>query len=290
MEISMADVFRKERFTAKEDILEWIKEARKRIIRKSEIDKKHSAAYYHIYQKMLEEFYDRIKQTKLFNRLEDFWYYTISFSDTGAKLFLCYADKCEFDDKGHVIQIGQGQSLPLIIIPAKNLTVEEYANMYGVGVGTVRQWIRRGKIRNAKKRGREWLIPELTELPGRGYQSGVYEWFEYLEDLPEEYEFLRNYTVVIINQNRENKKLYEVTFAAGGVIPEKKEYNEKERERLELFLISHPQIHFIGLPDDGLNLQISSKGYYGIDDDIPSNEDTQDGEGVLPEGGKSIGS
>ena len=286
MEISMADVFRKERFTAKEDILEWIKEARKRIIRKSEIDKKHSAAYYHIYQKMLEEFYDRIKQTKLFNRLEDFWYYTISFSDTGAKLFLCYADKCEFDDKGHVIQIGQGQSLPLIIIPAKNLTVEEYANMYGVGVGTVRQWIRRGKIRNAKKRGREWL----TELPGRGYQSGVYEWFEYLEDLPEEYEFLRNYTVVIINQNRENKKLYEVTFAAGGVIPEKREYNEKERERLELFLISHPQIHFIGLPDDGLNLQISSKGYYGIDDDIPSNEDTQDGGGVLPEGGKSIGS
>ena len=218
MEISMADVFRKERFTSKEDILEWIKEARKRIIRKSEIDKKHSAAYYHIYQKMLEEFYDRIKQTKLFNRLEDFWYYTISFSDTGAKLFLCYADKCEFDNKGHVIQIGQGQSLPLIIIPAKNLTVEEYANMYGVGVGTVRQWIRRGKIRNAKKRGREWLIPELTELPGRGYQSGVYEWFEYLEDLPEEYEFLRNYTVVIINQNRENKKLYEVTFAAGGVI------------------------------------------------------------------------
>ena len=81
-----------------------------------------------------------------------------------------------------------------------------------------------------------------------------------------------------------------MTFAAGGVIPEKKEYNEKERERLELFLISHPQIHFIGLPDDGLNLQISSKGYYGIDDDIPSNEDTQDGEGVLPEGGKSIGS
>ena len=33
MEISMADVFRKERFTSKEDILEWIKEARKRIIR-----------------------------------------------------------------------------------------------------------------------------------------------------------------------------------------------------------------------------------------------------------------
>ena len=182
MDANMADVFRKQRFTSKEDILDWIKEARKRIIRKSEKDKKHSAAYYHIYQKMLEEFYDRIKQIKLFNRLEDFWYYMISFSDTGAKLFLCYADKCEYNEKGHVIQIGQGQILPLIIIPAKNLTVEEYANMYGVGVGTVRQWIRRGKIRNAKKRGREWLIPELTELPGRGYQSGVYEWYEYLED------------------------------------------------------------------------------------------------------------
>ena len=154
----------------------------------------------------------------------------------------------------------------------------------------VRQWIRRGKIRNAKKRGREWLIPELTELPGRGYQSGVYEWYEYLEDLPEEYEFLRKYTVVIINQNRENKKVYEVTYAAGGVRPEKKEYSEKERERLELFLISHPQIHFIGLPDDGLNLQISSKDYYGIDDGIPSNADTQADRSVLPEGGKPIGS
>ena len=290
MDANMADVFRKQRFTSKEDILDWIKEARKRIIRKSEKDKKHSAAYYHIYQKMLEEFYDRIKQIKLFNRLEDFWYYMISFSDTGAKLFLCYADKCEYNEKGHVIQIGQGQILPLIIIPAKNLTVEEYANMYGVGVGTVRQWIRRGKIRNAKKRGREWLIPELTELPGRGYQSGVYEWYEYLEDLPEEYEFLRKYTVVIINQNRDNKKEYEVTYAAGGVRPEKKEYSEIERERLELFLISHPQIHFIGLPDDGLNLQISSKDYYGIDDGIPSNADTQADRSVLPEGGKPIGS
>ncbi len=288
MDTSMADVFRKQRFTSKEDILEWIKEARKRLIRKSEKDKKHSAAFYHIYQKMLEKFYIQIEQTKLFNRLEDFWYYMISFSDTGAKLFLCYADKCKFDDKGRVIQIGQGQSLPLIIIPAKNLTVEEYANMYGVGEGTVRQWIRRGKIRNAKKRGREWLIPELTELPGRGYQSGVYEWFGYLEDLPEEYEFLRNYTVVIINQNRENKKLYSVTFAAGGVLPKKKEYSEKEREKLELFLISHPQIHFIGPPDDGLNLQISSKGYYGIDDDIVSNEDAPDDGDALPEGGKFI--
>ena len=74
------------------------------------------------------------------------------------------------------------------------------------------------------------------------------------------------------------------------IIPKKKEYNEKERERLELFLISHPQIHFIGLPDDGLNLQISSKDYYGIDDGIPSNADTQADRSVLPEGGKPIGS
>ena len=34
MDANMADVFRKQRFTSKEDILDWIKEARKRIIRK----------------------------------------------------------------------------------------------------------------------------------------------------------------------------------------------------------------------------------------------------------------
>jgi excisionase family DNA binding protein len=44
-----------------------------------------------------------------------------------------------------------------------NLTVKQYADLCGVKVRTVQQWINRGKLK-AKKFGRDWMIPE-QEIP-----------------------------------------------------------------------------------------------------------------------------
>ena len=110
--------------------------------------------------------------------------------------------------------------------------MEENAKEYGVETVTVRQWIRRGKIRNAVKNGREWLIPELTELPGRGYTSAIYMWYEYLYDLPNEYKFLTDYTTVLINQCSDDRAKYEITFAAGGCKTLNKDIRSKGKRKI----------------------------------------------------------
>ncbi len=252
----IADRLREDCFTTKKDILEWLEKARERIKRKSETDIKHSAAFYHVYEKLLDSFIEKITQTVLFERLEDFWHYAITLSDEGAVLYL---EHCTYQYHGETINYLSDQSFMLLYIHSKKLTVDEYAKAYGVTAGTVRQWIRRGKIRNAIKVGSEWRIPELTELPGRGYSSGVYMWYERLKNLPEEYAFLNDYVAVLINQDQEDKNYFNISFVAGGEDTKKLRVDVKEREKFELFFITHPQIHFNSLPENGLNLHISRK-------------------------------
>ena len=248
--------------TTKEDVLTWLSEEMERVTDQSRMDKKHSAAFYYAYTKLLTRFYKKIEDTVLFNRLEDFWHYTIGVSSAGAVLSLCYLDNYKVDENSGTLTLyGPGQEIPIISIQGRYLSVEEYASEYGVGAGTVRQWIRRGKIRTAIKSGKEWIIPELTELPGRGYQSASYMYNGVLSDLPEEYGFLKGYTVVMINQDPVDRQKFNVIVAAGGKAPVQMVMDTKKREKLELFLIAHPEVRYIEGPSDGLNIQISTKDF-----------------------------
>jgi len=256
---SLAEQLREERFTTKQDLLQWLDKEMLRVSDQSKTDKKHSAAFYYAYSKLLSRFRKKIEDTVLFNRLEDFWYYSLSVSSSGAVLSLEYAPDCKLNEHGSVMVIG-GQTLPIIRVPGRFLTVEEYAAEYDVGTGTVRQWIRRGKIRTAKKTGKEWVIPEMTELPQRGYQSATYFYNGQLSNRPEEFSFLDGKTVVIINQNDDEPGKFDVIITAGGkVTPVMLTLDTKEREKLELFLIAHPDVHYVEGPTDGLNVSISSK-------------------------------
>lgn len=145
------------------------------------------------------------------------------------------------------------------------LSVEGYAAEYGVGAGTVRQWIRKGKIRSAIKAGKEWIIPELTELPARGYQSASYMYYDRLDNCPEEYSYLHDYSTVIINQNCEDKGKFDVILAAAKTKPKYLTFDTKEREKFELFLISHSKIHYVDGSTDGLNIAIFTKNYTNSD-------------------------
>lgn len=253
---------REERFTEKQQILSWIADAKVRIAKKAETDKRHSAAFYHAYLGLLDRFAGAVQHAVLFERLEDKWFYEISISYRGASLMLIHASDCWIGAHGGVT-VTTDQAYTLVNVKGKTLTVEEYADAYGVNVGTVRQWIRRGKIRTAIKAGKEWRIPEMTDMVERGYQSAVYMWFEPLGDLPEEYEFLRQYSTVLINQDTKERTKYKVTFAAQRIEAETVTYDTKEREKLELFLIANPVVVNMGMPEDGLNVSISCIGETG---------------------------
>lgn len=62
----------------------------------------------------------------------------------------------------------------LYSVPFPVLSCSEFANRCCVDQGTVRQWIRRGKLRSAFKTGRDWMIPATATPPARGFVPGRY--------------------------------------------------------------------------------------------------------------------
>ncbi len=219
----------------KRDIL-WAVEQDIKEVEAGKVVEGHTESFRKPYLSLLKRFQHEIENTLLFQELEDYWCYVYEIDELGAKLYLEHFFREDIVD----------QAFELVAVPSKMLSVEEYAAVYGVGVTTVRQWIRRGKIRSAIKSGREWSIPELAEVTGRGYQTGNYFWNCHLNDLPEEFAFLNEGTSVTIFQNKENKEIYDISLSLHKAGDEKRvTMSTAEKERFELLLISHPLVKAI---------------------------------------------
>ena len=164
------------------------------------------------------------------------------------KIF-CHGQK-NFRQDPQSLNIGGCKAAPknvkVLAILRLLLTVEQYAEQYGVESVTVRQWIRRGKIRTATKYGKEWRIPILTEPPTRGYSPASYSGKQPLTELPKSCEFLVAYDKVLILQIPEAKRQYQLFFSTTDNIEIKKciQVTEAEKEKLELFLIAHPLVKY----------------------------------------------
>lgn len=203
---------------------------------------KHSNEFKKVYLGMITEFYNKIKNTNLFNELEPWWSYYCEIDETGASLHLAHAEYVGIDDDGMVDALVIDDDFELVKINTKLLSVEEYAQIYEVSVGTVRQWIRRGKIRSAIKTGNEWRIPELSELQGRGYSTGRYYFKEGLCGVPEEYAFVSRSNYIRIEQGEGD--MYKIYYSGDADEEDNMVMmNTKEREKFELYLISNNEIN-----------------------------------------------
>ena len=137
----------------------------------------------------------------------------------------------------------------LVDSPIRKLTVEEYAEKFGVEPVTVRQWIRRGKIRNAIKTGNEWRISELSDLPDRGFKRAAYSVKPSVvsnEPYPDEYSFLKDAIFVYITKNEEDSSTFKVLAGKLGGLEKSTEkiMTTREREKFELFLITQDEFVF----------------------------------------------
>ena len=241
--------FKKQKLTSKEEVLEFIDKMIRVLNKYSRRDNIRSSSYYYTVNKILDEFRNRVTDSKLIENIDDFWCYDIDYDQRRIELVLQYFDVKE--EKGKITENCE-EVYRLIIVTAGLLTVEEFAELHDVGVGTVRQWIRRGKIRTAIKEGKEWRIPELTEKPTRGYKSVTYGWLEELVNLPEQYNYMNEYSFVQLEQDDNDKKRFTARFF--GELEKKRsvqdkehtiELNRKEVENFELFLITHSQILYL---------------------------------------------
>src|SRR5690625_4343364 len=108
--------------------------------------------------------------------------------------------------------------------------------MHDVTATTVRQWIRRGKLRTAKKVGRDWLIPSITERPSRGFTNGYYHWLGLPNELKVKFPFLIEYNSIYIPQNEDEKSLFDC-YLKGQHSNKQITLSNNEREKLEVALI-----------------------------------------------------
>ena len=227
--------------TSKDDILSAIRLERMSWNAKAKEDTRHSAAYYGVLNKLTDRFITKIEKTVLFDAPYGMWAYMFEINSEGMKLTLEHADHVDFDDDQTPGDSMVDQIFDMVTVHTRMLSVEEYAQIYGVETVTVRQWIRRGKLRTAKKYGKEWRIPELTDTPERGYRMGQYKWDEKLTDVPEEFSFLVEPGIATLYQDDKDKMKYHVSVGSRY----SKVLEGKEREKLELFLINHPLVRYI---------------------------------------------
>ena len=179
------------------------------------------------------------------------WFYQYSWKPDGIVLILGHCDGVECDEEGKMTSMESSDHIVLAEVKCDYLTVEEYAEKYDVTVTAVRQWIRRGKLRSAVKAGRDWLIPELADRPKRGYEPVFFSW-EYLpENLKTEFPFLKKCFELVMMQNDENKGMFDLILRnKQGKVYDKRQMNTKEREKLELALISEPSVQANELRQD----------------------------------------
>ncbi len=140
-------------------------------------------------------------------------------------------------------------------VPWQQEALDRIGKLYDVEPVTVRQWIRRGKLREAEKVGKEWRISELTDVPGRArYEPATYKWINRLKGIPEEFAFLSDYTNIDIRKRELNvtEADPEITFIAflssraergDGVAVR---LTDAAKDRLEAYLIANPDVLFTG--------------------------------------------
>lgn len=276
--------FRRESISTKAELRKSVEETRARYQAEAASEERdHSDLFYQVLDDLLEKFKKELYGKNLPEPLNDWWSYSYTITDSGIKLSMDYYSWSHcFEGDFDCSRDGQ---IVLLEIPAKMLTVSEYAEVHGVAPVTVRQWIRRAKIRSAVKYGNEWRISELTELPkSKGYTSCHYIWKNTLIGLPDKFAYLNKFSGAYFSKDETGNDQYCVKFlfkapselgtladlmGAGASEDEHKEIKKifkrfpdskltqegklilsgKEREELELYMIGNPLVEC--LPADG---------------------------------------
>ena len=258
MSDTILEAIKKYELTSKTDVLQQVK---KKIAHYSKVANEsphYPPAYYALMILLLNMFYEKISNAVLFEELPDYWVYCLEYEYDEFSLVLEHIKEYKLDENNEFKSSKGDAVYKMITISPLALTVEQYSRIYNVEQGTVRQWIRRGKIRSAFKEGNEWKIPELSPPPSRGYEAAQYKWVRGIDNLPDEYSYLKDYVLATFYQDRQDKSKYHVLFVSketflSDVVRESVKtknkallLNAKDREKLELFMISHPQIKYCG--------------------------------------------
>jgi excisionase family DNA binding protein len=240
--MNLEKAFRNSHLFTKEDLIESFELTKEHI----EFDEENHYTQASIQKKLqlCNKFLTELQKCKLPKLAELWWFYDYEFTGDGIALKLCSTemDDIELEDDGKTIStMSFTEESILLKVECDYLTVDQFAEIQGVSPITVRQWIRRGKLRNAKKMGRDWLIPSLEDKPSRGYESVQYIFSEPIEI--HEFPLVAVSDSIFIYQDSDNRQIFHCIFDNFSKnFHQSIELSRKEVEMLELALISSGKV------------------------------------------------
>lgn len=227
--------------TNKQALIETLDKASKDVEYEMRNNPQHTIQYYNALYSLLNKVILEISSRNIFDAPKD-WFYSFVISNKSATLYIKHVAGFQKDEDGNV-KLEINEKFRLINYPVKLLTVEEYAATQKTEAVTIRQWIRRGKLRNAIKIGGEWRIPEISDPPARGFTPVTYYNRKNYLPLPKEFgEAFNQFPNIIYICKKEKEKGYAVLFDSAPALIPQRLLSDAEREKLELFLISNPNI------------------------------------------------
>ena len=182
-------------------------------------------------KELLEKFIKHIDAMQL-PRCDDWWFYSYDFTRFGMVLDMCHCVDFSVESEDE-FTMTIDEAFTVTEITCDMMTVAEFAALHHVQPVAVRQWIRRGKLRAIKKRGRDWLIASIAEKPSRNYKPVKYEWDGMDREMHKEFPFLTGHNTVQISQNIEDKTMFDVLLGERVEIC----LSTMECEKLELALL-----------------------------------------------------
>ena len=183
-------------------------------------------------RELLARFIEHIEARKL-PGCDDWWFYQYDFTRFGMVLEMCHCENLVYDSEGN-FTMTVDESLAVAEVQCDMLSVSDFAFLHKVKPVSVRQWIRRGKLRAIQKHGRDWMIASIAEKPSRNYKPVMYEWGYLDRELYKSFPFLKGVNFLQIKQNADNKSYFDISL--GGRIDIK--ISSVECEKLELALLA----------------------------------------------------
>lgn len=187
---------------------------------------------------LCERFQHALDNCSLPQLTDDWWFYDYEQTNDGINLKLHFCEEFDIEENG-IESMTFTEEFTLLSVKCDYLKVEQFATINNVTDITVRQWIRRGKLRTAKKVGRDWFIPSIATKPARGFSPVSYYWDRLPTILSDSFPFLVGYDCAYIFQNKEVKSQFDCILGYPGQNDRVKiTLSTTEREKLELALIS----------------------------------------------------
>ena len=227
--------------TNKQSVIATLDNASKNVMSEMRNNPQHTLQYYNALSFLLDKVILEIASRNIFDA-PDGWCYSFEITNKNAAMYIRHVSDIQEDEDGNVV-LDIDERFRLINYPVGLLTVEQFASRSKIEAGTVRQWIRRGKLRNAIKVGGEWRIPEITDPPTRGFTPVRYYNNGQFFFLPKEIgaSFNQHPSVIDIYKSKEEKGYIVLFDYAPAILPQKL-LTDAEREKLELMLIGNPNI------------------------------------------------